>query len=182
MLQRQAFQEQLADDDQGQFLTPSYVFDLVKRRWLRFAIPFLLLSITGGGVALLWPATYLAVGKILVESPQIPSDLVRPTVAILANERVQIIEQRIMTRDNLLAIARKFNLTTDWQGRLSGTELVDFIREHTEIKPLELKVANSGRAGNQAIAFTVGFEHEQPLIATRVANELMTMILDEDVR
>src|SRR5262249_44307705 len=34
----------------------------------------------------------------------------------------------------------------------------------------------------QATAFTVSFEHEQPAIAFRVANELITMILSEDVR
>src|SRR6266852_4734042 len=86
MLQRQAFQEHLQDEDRGQFLTPAHILDLVKRRWLHFSIPFVLLVAIGGAVALLWPATYLSEGKILVESPQIPSELVRPTVAVLANE------------------------------------------------------------------------------------------------
>ena len=39
-----------------------------------------------------------------------------------------------------------------------------------------------GSDRKQAIAFTVGFEHEQPQVAMRVANELVTMILSEDVR
>ena len=33
-----------------------------------------------------------------------------------------------------------------------------------------------------AVIFTVGFEYEQPQIATKVANDFVTMILDEDVR
>src|SRR6185312_11337096 len=181
MLQRQTFQEHVPDEDSGQSLTPSHAIDLLKRRWLHFLMPFVLLLAIGSAIAMLWPATYLAEGKILVESPQIPSDLVRPTVAVLANERVQIIQQRIMTRDNLLAIAKKFQLSMGFGARMKGTELVDFLRDRTQILPLELK-APPGRRDNQAIAFTVGFLYEQPVTAAKVANELLTMILNEDVR
>jgi capsular polysaccharide biosynthesis protein len=187
MLQRQSFQEQLPDDTQGETLSLSNFIELLKRRWLLFTIPFAVFLALGTMIAFTWPATYLSEGKLLVESPQIPSDLVRPTVAVVANERVQIIEQRIMTRDNLLAIAKKFALSIGWQGRLSlswqgqgsGTELVDFIRQRTQIKPLELQ---NPRRDVQAIAFTVGFNYEDPSTAQKVANELMTMILSEDVR
>ena len=84
-----------------------------------------------------------------------------------------------MTRDNLISIARKFALTTSWQAQMSGTEIVDFIRSRTEIKPAELKLQGQRK---DAIAFTVGFEYEQPQMAAKVANELMTMILKEDAR
>jgi hypothetical protein len=83
-----------------------------------------------------------------------------------------------MTRENLLAVAKKYNLTSGWRGLVSGTEIVDFIRERTKIEPLDIKL---GGRQQQAIAFTVGFEYENPQIATRVANELLTMILNEDV-
>ena len=181
MLQKHAFQESGSDGDQSQFLTPSYLFDILRRRALHFAIPFVLVFVIGSLIAMVWPATYLSEGRILVESQQIPTELVRPTVATLANERIQIIQQRIMTRDNLLAIAKKFQLTTNWRGRMSGTEILDFIRERTQIKPVELTLANT-RLDKQAIAFTVGFVHERPEIAAKVANEFVTMILNEDVR
>ena len=180
MLQNQAYQEQLAGDDLGQILTPAYIFALVKRRALYFLIPFILVFAIGAVVALAWPAKYLAQGKILVQSQEIPADLVRPTVVSLANERIQVIEQRIMTRDNLLAIAKKFQISKNsWQSLVSGTEIVDFVKERARIRPLVLTLGSDRK---QAIAFTVGFEHEQPQVAMRVANELVTMILNEDVR
>ena len=180
MLQNQAYQEQLAGDDLGQLFSPANIFALIKRRALYFVIPFMLVFAIGAVVALAWPAKYLAEGKILVQSQEIPSDLVRPTVVSLANERIQIIEQRIMTRDNLLAIAKKFQISKNsWQNLISGTEIVDFVKERTRIKPMALTLGNDRK---QAIAFTVGFEHEQPQVAMKVANELVTMILNEDVR
>ena len=127
----------------------------------------------------IWPSRYVAQGTILVQSQEIPSDLVRPTIAALANDRIQIIEQRVMTRDNLLAIAKKYQLTSGWLERVSGTEIVDFIRKRTLIKPSEQKLESRKK---EAIAFTIGFEYERPDIATKVANELVTMLLSEDVR
>ncbi len=179
MLERQSFQEYRQDNSSGQFLTPAYFYEVAKRRAFYFAIPFLLILAIGSFLTVAWPAKYLAHGTILVESQEIPKDLVRPTVAALANDRIRVIEQRIMTRDNLLTLARKFQLSPGWRERLSGTEIVDFVRKRAVIKPSELKLQGQRK---DAIAFTVGFEYEQPVVAAKVANELLTMILREDVR
>jgi uncharacterized protein involved in exopolysaccharide biosynthesis len=94
-----------------------------------------------------------------------------------------MIQQRIMTRDKLLGIANKFKLFTGDQAGYTATEMIDFMRERAELKPAELKIPSLTAGPNrQAIAFTVGFEHENPQIAMRVANEFVTMILDEDLR
>ena len=179
MLERQSYQDLRADEDHGQTLTLSYFYGILKRRFFYFIIPFVLILVIGSLVVAAWPARYLSSGTLLVEAQEIPSDLVRPTVGRLANDRIQVIEQRVMTRDNLVSIARKFALTTSWQAQMSGTEIVDFIRSRTEIKPAELKLQGQRK---DAIAFTVGFEYEQPQMAAKVANELMTMILKEDAR
>jgi len=179
MLQRQMFQESHAEEEFRQPLTPAYFYEILKRRALYFFIPLLLIFTIGSLVTAVWPAKYVSQGTILVQSQEIPSDLVRPTIAALANDRIQVIEQRIMTRDNLLGIAKKYGLTSGWVERMSGTEIVDFIKKRTVIKPAEQKLEAQKK---QSIAFTVGFEYENPDIARKVANELVTMILNEDVR
>ena len=142
-------------------------------------LPFVAILSIGSIVTMFWPARYVAQGTILVQSQEIPSDLVRPTIAALANDRIQIIEQRVMTRDNLLTIAKKYQLTSGWLERVSGTEIIDFIRKRTIIKPSEQKLESKKK---EAIAFTIGFDYERPDIATKVANEFVTMLLSEDVR
>ncbi len=139
----------------------------------------MLILAIGTFITFAWPARYLSEGKVLISSQEIPSNLVQPTVATLANERIQIIQQRIITRDNLLALAKKYQLTSGWQGLILGTEIIDFVKDRIQIKPLELTLQGDRK---NAIAFTVGFDYEQPVIATKVANELVTMILNEDVR
>src|SRR5690242_10244162 len=179
MLQRQEFQDAGLDQDQNVGLSLPFIFDVIKRRALYFVVPFLIVLALGTLITFAWPAKYLAQGKILISSQEIPTDLVKPTVSTLSNERIQYIQQRIMTRDNLLAIAKKFNISMGWRGQVYGSDIVDFMRERAQIKPLE---SGMGGERKQAIAFSVGFEYERPDVATRVANDLITIILNEDVR
>ena len=182
--------EYASHEQDAQLLAPEYIFGVVKRRYLYFVIPFLLIFAIGAVVTVLLPAVYVSEGKMLIESQEIPSDLVQPTVSTLADERVQLLQQRIMVRDKLLAIANKYQLPElakrdlflgRWRPQMSATDIVDMMRERTQIKPLKTEMA--ARPGQrQFIAFTVGFENERPQVAAQVANELMTIILDEDVR
>jgi len=182
MLERQ-FRTGLPDEDHTSPLDLAYFYGIAKRRAFYFLIPFVLVAGVGSLITFIWPGRYLSQGTILVSAQEIPSDLVRPTVAALASDRIKVIQQRIMTRDNLLALAKKYRLTAGWEERMSGTELVDFIRDRAQIKPAEDRQVTASDGGRKdAIAFKVGFEYEKPQIAMRVANELVTMILNEDVR
>src|SRR5262245_65523363 len=80
---------------------------ILRRRFFYFLFPFVVVACVGFAVTMLLPAVYVAEGKLLVESQQIPTELVRPTITASAKERIQVIEQRIMTRENLLALADK---------------------------------------------------------------------------
>ena len=191
MLQQLSHQDQAPyEQPSDQSLTPEYFYDVIKRRWLYFVIPFALIFAIGAVVTVLLPATYVSEGKMLIESQEIPSDLVQPTVSTVAAERVALLQQRIMVRDKLLAIADKYHLAelakTDrflgrWRPELSSTDIVDMMRDRTQIAPIKNDMpARPGQ--RQFIAFTVSFEHERPEVARQVANELVTTILDEDVR
>ena len=115
---------------------------LQKREYSFFLIPFLLVAAAGVAVAMLWPPTYLSEGKILVETQQIPTELVRPTVSSAAKERIQVIQQRVTTRENLLALVDKYRLYSDRRERLSRTELLDLMRENIRVEPIELDQAS----------------------------------------
>jgi uncharacterized protein involved in exopolysaccharide biosynthesis len=174
--QHQSFQEDL-----GQGLDLAHYVEILKRRIFYIVVPFAVVLLVGVPIAMLLPAIYVSEGKILVESQQIPTELVRPTVTATAKERIGVIEQRVLTRDNLISIVNKFQLFPDRRQQMSGTELLDLMRKRTHIEPLEL---NQPRRPSDVltIAVTVGFEHERPDVAMRVANELLTLILAEDAR
>jgi uncharacterized protein involved in exopolysaccharide biosynthesis len=155
-----------------------------KRRWAFFLLPMVGISVSGIAAVLLWPPTYLSEGKILVQSQLIPTELVRSTVTNAAQERIQVIEQRTMSRDNLVAIVDKFRLFPDKRTLMTVAELVELMKKQTKIAPVELALdfKQRSRTENPTIVFSVGFEYGDGATASAVANELMTRILNEDLR
>lgn len=174
--------DSLEEEDRSHLLRPGFYWEVAKRRWLYFLLPFVLIAFAGAATVYLWPATYLAEGKILVQSQQIPTELVRPTVTSAAQERIEVIQQRTMTRDNLVAIADKFRLFPDKRDLMSATELVDAVKKATKIAPVDPTLDFRQRTQNPTVVFSVGFEYRDPQIAAQVANELVTQILNEDLR
>ena len=180
MLPTYSPQQSIFYEDPGEKFDPSYLIGIFKRKIFFFVIPFLVIGMLGFAIVEIQRPIYRSEGRILVESPEIPPDLVRPTITELAEQRVEVIQQRIMARDNLLAVANKYNLFPRERSSMSGTELIDLIRSRTEIKPVEPDVELLKRQEAPAIAFTLSFDYEVPDLAMKVANELLTSILSED--
>src|SRR5271166_969975 len=64
-------------------------------------------------LAVFLPPTYRAMATILIEQQEIPQELVRSVITSFADQRVQIISQRVMTTQNLLALIERYNLYPD---------------------------------------------------------------------
>ncbi len=87
-----------------------------------------------------------------------------------------------MTRDNLIAIADKFDLFPDKRRFMSVGDVVELMKKSTKITPVDTQLDFKQTSRNPTIVFSVGFEYADPQAAARVANELMTRILNEDLR
>jgi capsular polysaccharide biosynthesis protein len=170
--------EQPLHEDQDTGLDLRRYYTILKKRIFYLLVPFVLVLVAGILVTAVQRPIYSAEGKILISADAIPVDLVRPTVSSAASERIQVIQQRIMTRDNLLAIIKKYGLFGGQQKYMSSSQLVDLMRQRTQVRLIDINAAQP----NATIAFTVGFEYELPAIAMNVANEFVTLILDEDAR
>lgn len=151
---------------------------ILRRRLWYFAIPFVLFLTAGLAVVALLPAQYTAQGTILVESAQIPPDLVRSTINAYAQERIQTIRQRVMTRNRLLEISDKFNVFPRDRG-YTNSDRVRLMRERIRVSHITVD-GNRGR--DNTIAFTVSYTDPSPDVAAKVANEVMSLFLTEDVR
>lgn len=152
-----------------------------KRRLFHFLIPALLALLAGSLLIAIQRPIYRSEGKILVESQDIPKDLVKPTITDSANQRIQIIQQRSMTRDNLLRIVRKYGLFPQEQRWMSESQLVDLMKARTTLQLVDLDPLQQQTETPNAIAFTLSFDYENPALSTRVANEFLTGILNDDV-
>ncbi|MFL1526711.1 GumC family protein [Pseudomonas sp. O230] len=130
-------------------------------------------------VAMSLPPTFESSGTILIESQQISPELVAANNGTFADERIEVIRQRVMTRDNLAAIIDKYNLFSSQGRQLSVSEKIDEMRNAIGVTLVSAAVKGRGEV---TIAFRLSFEHRQPEIATKVANELVTLFLNENIR
>jgi uncharacterized protein involved in exopolysaccharide biosynthesis len=142
------------------------------------------LSVISALVAWLLPPVYESKATILVEEQDIPVDLVRSTITTVAWQRLQTINQRVMTRTNLLEIADKHGLYTNKRRRETTEEIVERVRKDIKLEPISADVIDprSGRPMPATIAFTVAYEYESPEVAQKVANELVSLYLNENVK
>src|SRR5882672_10106298 len=117
----------------------------VQRRWR------VLLAVLAGGllltllVALLWPATYRSSATILIEQQEIPQDLVRSTITTFADQRVQVISQRVMTTVNLLDLIHRYNLYPRQQKSEPRETLIERMRDDIRMSMIRAAAARRRR-------------------------------------
>jgi succinoglycan biosynthesis transport protein ExoP len=140
--------------------------------------------ILGVITAFVWPPTYASSATILIEEQEIPSELVQSTVTSYASERIQVISQRVMTRSNLLEIMDKYGLYQSKRARETTEEVLADMRDDIKLDMINADVMDprTGRPTAATIAFKVGFEGNAPQLAQKVANELTTLYLNENLR
>ena len=162
----------------------SEYLDILRRRRWQLIIPASLLFLAAALLAAKLPAVYLSTGTILIEQQGIPEELVRSTITSYADQRIQTISQRVMTIPNLSGIIEEFDLYREARETATMATLVNRMRNdiHLEMVSADVVDPRSGRATEATIAFKLGFESSSPEVAQKVANEVVSLFLDENLR
>jgi succinoglycan biosynthesis transport protein ExoP len=152
---------------------------IIKDRALLLGVSIVVILAVTVAVALTVPPIYQSTGTILVESQQISPELVSANNNSFADERIEVIRQRVMTRDNLLRIINKYDLYADKGRQFSDNDKIDLMRNSIVVASLSTYIKGRGEA---TVAFNVSFEHKRPEVAKEVASELVTLFLDENIK
>ncbi len=108
-------------------------------------------------LAFLLPPVYQSTATILIEQQEIPQDLVRSTITSFADQRVQVISQRVMTSQNLMQIIDQYGLYPKIRRNRPREELLQKMRDDVRMQMVSAEVIDprSGRPTRANIAFTV---------------------------
>ena len=158
--------------------------NVFKRRKWSLVITAVSLIVIAALIALLLPAKYRSTATILIEQQEIPQDFVRSTITTFADQRLQVIQQRVMTSSNLFEIINKYDLYQDLLETEPREVVLEVIRDAISMKMISAEVIDprSGRPVEATIAFNVSFEHGSPGTSLKVANELYSLFLDENIK
>lgn len=158
--------------------------EIIRRHKKLVIYPAIILAIVSAAVAFLLPATYKSTGLILIETQEIPNDLVRSTVTSYADQRIEVIKQKLQTTRNIMGIVDKYKLYPEKRKDSSQQLIVGMFRQSMSVTMVQANVTDprSGRARRASIAFNVAFLDKSPQRAQQVASELVTAFLNENVK
>ena len=159
-----------------------FYISLFMRRIHYFLIILAFGSAIGITLATVLPPVFKANAKLIVESEQIPDELAATTVQTETTEQLQIIQQRILTRDSLLEMANRLRIYEGAPGevveRIPADEIVEDLRRRITIRTTG---GSSSRGPVQATIVEVSFEAPTAVMSATVTNEVVTLILQENV-
>jgi succinoglycan biosynthesis transport protein ExoP len=155
----------------------------VRRRLLPMLITAGVVLALALSAAVFWPPTYRSTGTILIEQQEMPEDFVRSAVSSYADQRIQVISQRVMTSANLLEIISKYNLYPDDRRTKAREAIVANMRQDIKLNMISADVVDprQGRPTKATIAFSVSYENRSPQVAAAVANEVTSLYLRENL-
>lgn len=151
----------------------SFYLAVFLRRIHYFILVFALVSAAAVAAAFLLPAVYTARATLIVEGSQIPGPLQPPSVQAQAMEKLQVAEQNLMRRVNLLDIAQKLEVFADVKN-MTPDQIVQAMADNTRIEK------NAGRG--EATMMIIDFDGETGPKAAAVVNEYVTLILSDDAQ
>lgn len=163
---------------------PRDYLDAVKRRRWRLIIPAFLVVIIAAIVAVSIPAIYESTATVLIEEPEVPREFIQSTITSFAAQRLQVIQQRVMTTQNLVSIINKFDLFKDERQQKPISEIASDFRENISMDLVSAEVIDprSGQSMQATIAFNISYQDSSRRVAQQVANELVSLYLNENLR
>jgi polysaccharide chain length determinant protein (PEP-CTERM system associated) len=133
-----------------------------RRKWL-IVIPFVVVSVATVAVVRRLPDVYKSETTILVVPQRVPESYVRSTVTDRIGERLQSLEQQILSRSRLEKIIVDLNLYQELRATSSMESLVNRLRAAVEVDPVV-----------RGDAFTISHTSRDPKTAQIVTERLAT--------
>lgn len=151
---------------------------IVKWKWLVLGV--FCACVTGAGVlCVVLPPSYRSQTLILVESQKIPENYVQALVGPTIEERLNSIQQQVMSRTVLTQMVREFDLYPE-EVRRNGMEMVvEHLRKDITVTTM---AAKSQRSASSIDAFSISFAHESPVTAMKVTAKLASNFIEENLR
>ena len=170
--------------DEGLMSLNDY-FTIIRRRKWSLMLPTFGVILLAVLVALVMPPTYKSTATILIEEQEIPAEFVQTPITSYAEQRIQTINQRIMSYTRLQEIIDRFDLYHDMRDKHPTEMIVEKMRENTKLEMINADVIDprTGRPSEASIAFSLSYEgKDNPQKIQQVASVLTSLFLEENLR
>jgi len=145
-----------------------------RRKWW-IILTFTVIFVSTVVVATRMPNIYRSETVILVDPQKVPDSFVPSTVTTSIQDRLSTIQQQVMSPSRLKRIIDSLGLYPNLRGRVSDQQLIAMMQKSTVVE-----VANPG--DRRLSSFKIAFHSKDPVTASRVANQLAWLFIEENVK
>lgn len=153
-----------------------YWHTVLRRKWLALAI-FSVCLVGASTLCSVLPESYRSQTLILVEGQKIPENYVQAVIGPTIEERLNSLQQQIMSRTVLTQVIHEFGLYPEIVHKNGIDSVIDRLRKDIRVTTMG---ARSQRGGIDA--FSISFAHENPKIAMNVTAKLASHFIEENLK
>ncbi len=162
------------NNNRQQMQLQQYVDLFLRNKWL-ITLPFILITLGSFIFALAIPNIYQASTTILVVPQKVPENYVRSTVPAAVADRLQTLNQQIMSRTRLQQVIERYGLYRELSKKMAPEEIIELMRQ-------KIDVSVNQRTRTGVNSFTLTFQNPDPRIAMQVANGLASLYIEENLK
>jgi succinoglycan biosynthesis transport protein ExoP len=158
---------------------------IIRRRKKSLILPASGVMLLAAVITRVLPPTYKSTATILIEEQEIPSEFVTASITGYAEQRIQTINQRIMSYSRLREIINRYDLYHVLRDGRSADVVVDKMRRDTRLEMINANGVDprTGRPSAVSIAFALSYEgKDEPRKIQKVASILTSLFLEENKR
>jgi polysaccharide chain length determinant protein (PEP-CTERM system associated) len=152
------------------FSVHDYIEIFLRQKWY-IIIPFVIVLAGASLYTMISPKKYRATTLILVTPQKVPESFVRPTVTSKIEDRLQSINQEIMSQTRLEQVVSEFKLYPEKAKSSSKEEIIGLMKSN-------IKVELKGKEGY----FNISYTGKDPRTVMRVTNKLASLFIEENLR
>lgn len=151
---------------------------LWQRRWW-IIIPTLLGIVGAIAAIILISPVYRSNAVMLVQSPQLPTDVIGTDDVDVVDRRIARIRQQVTARPELIALIERHGLYDSERRSDPLSEVIEDMREAITLTPSQTTTPDN-TPNQKTIAFELAFDYREPTATQAVVQDLMNRILQLD--
>lgn len=173
-----AFDSTDAEQNSDSNFIPLLPVILWQRKWW-VIIPALIGVVAAVAAIFLIPPVYRANAVMLVQSPQLPTDVIGTADLDVVDRRIARIREQITARPELFALIERHGLYDSERKSAPLSEVIKDMRDAITLTPTQASGPDIG-SSQKTIAFELAFDYREPTATQAVVQDLMNRILQLD--
>jgi len=150
------------------------------QRRMYIIVPFVVLFLVGLVTAFMLPTLYRSSATLLVESQDLPTNIVEAPGTGEIEKRIAKIREQVLSRGDLISLIEQNDLYPSERRSKPMSYVVDKMRKATTVGALAGDIGQSGTSKESTIAITMSYDYPDPGKAQTVMQAYVTQFLRMD--